>query len=736
MVIERAALRWPVTACVFVMATWLNMHLQPQLDGRAPLLPYFPALVIVGLLCGIGPAAVLLIASVLAVLYFWIEPIGAILPITRLADVELIALFIGSGALVAAVSARARHLTRKEKLGRQRLSLAVAAGRMVTWDWSRHDGYAATAGAPKEIFGRDWATMEDMLAGLSDADRAGFLERYRYASEAGGRFSLVGLIHTPDEGQDVWAQFDGHVVLDAKGRALHAYGVVVDITVQQEALRASQSAEQRFELALHSGKVMAWEADTQARYTWAVNVPFGIHRDAVIGAEVGSIARQPEFVKRVLESIRTRSPLTVSQTATYLGEELQLLTSMRPVAGDDGVVRRVLGATVDVTELTQAQARLQHESQLKDTFLATLAHELRNPMAPIRFSVDVLRRRTNDGDSLKVLDVIARQSAHMARLLDDLLDMSRITRNAIELKRELVDLRTVVKQALDAVEPLYVQKQHRVALSLPPRPVMVNGDSTRLQQVLGNLLSNAAKYSPVPGEVRVDLQVEGVHGKVSVIDRGIGIAPEHQGRVFELFSRVDSSGAAPTGLGIGLAVSKQLVELHGGTISASSEGPGHGSRFVVCLPIAAEADERTRAASQEALPVPDGRGTSVLVVDDNKDGADTLAAALDDVGFQTEVAYSGEAALEAYGAGRHEVVLLDVGLPGLSGLDVASHLRRLAGQDVVLIAITGWGQPNDRMATASAGFDAHLVKPVEFAVLNTTIRDLTRPRAGGGSGNR
>ena len=232
MVIERAALRWPATACVFVVATWLNMHLQPQLDGRAPLLPYFPALVIVGLLCGIGPAVTLLIASVLAVLYFWIEPIGAILPITRLADVELIALFIGSGALVAAVSARAGRLTRKEKLGRQRLSLAVAAGRMVTWDWSRHDGYATTAGAPKEIFGRDWATMEDMLASLSDDDRASFLDRYRYASEAGGRFSLVALIHRSDEGQDVWAQFDGHVVLDAKGRALHAYGVVVDITVQ------------------------------------------------------------------------------------------------------------------------------------------------------------------------------------------------------------------------------------------------------------------------------------------------------------------------------------------------------------------------------------------------------------------------------------------------------------------------------------------------------------------------
>ena len=479
---------------------------------------------------------------------------------------------------------------------------------------------------------------------------------------------------------------------------------------------------------------MAWEADAQARYTWAVNVPFGIHRDALIGAEVGSIARQPEFAKTVLESIRSGRPLTVSQTAAYRGEELQLLTSMKPVVGDDGTVRRVLGATVDVTELTRAQARLQHESQLKDTFLATLAHELRNPMAPIRYSVDVLRRRTNDGESLKVLDVIARQSAHMARLLDDLLDMSRITRNAIELKRELVDLRAVVKQALDAVEPLYVQKQHRVALSLPPQPIMVDGDSTRLQQVLGNLLSNAAKYSPVPGEVRVDLEVDGSHGKVSVIDRGIGIAPEHQGRVFELFSRVDSSGAAPTGLGIGLAVSRQLVELHGGTISVSSDGPGHGSRFIVCLPLAAQADARARAGLSEAAPVPDAQGTRVLVVDDNKDGADTLAAALNDVGFEAEVAYSGEAALDAYDAGRHDVVLLDVGLPGLSGLDVARHLRRLAGQEVVLIAITGWGQPHDRMATASAGFDAHLVKPVEFSVLNATIRDLTRASHRGASG--
>lgn len=739
MVFERLWFRWPFAALVFAGATWLNLQLQPALNGREPLLPYFPSLVVVGLVCGLGPALAFLVASSLAILYFWIEPVGQIFPITSLPDAALVVLFILAGALVAGVSAWAGQLMLKERNSRRRLNLALAAGRMVTWDWDAVTGFATTAGGARQLFGRTWATMEDMLSGMSPVDADRFRDRYRYATASGGRFSLACPITRPDNGEIVWTQFDGYVSLDAKGRATHAYGVAVDVTQQQEALRASQAAEERFSLALQSGKVMAWECDAEGRYTWVFNLPMSFTRDALIGAEVGSLVNQPEFARIVREAVSTGQTMHLAQQATHGGRSYDLLTSLRPVAGEHGRISRVLGATVDVTELAAAQQELRRESQRKDAFLATLAHELRNPMAPIRYAVAMLRQSPSDATRAQATDIIARQSAHMARLLDDLLDMSRITRNVVELKREPIDLRIVVRHALEAVEPLYTELRHRVLLSLPPRPVVVDGDPTRLQQVLGNLLDNAAKYSPEPGEVSVHVAVEDGLARVSVTDRGVGIDPAMQPRVFELFTRIDARGATPSGLGIGLAVSRQLVQLHGGAIDVHSDGKDLGSRFTVSLPLVempagadglGEQPTVTQGAavttheSREA-PAPSGDGPSVLVVDDNVDGAETLAEVLRGAHYRTTVAYSGEEALAAFERVKPRVVLLDIGLPGLSGNEVARKLRATTRpEDLALIAITGWGQRSDREATSAAGFDAHLVKPVEFSELERVMREL------------
>src|SRR6185436_9374334 len=224
---------------------------------------------------------------------------------------------------------------------------------------------------------------------------------------------------------------------------------------QQEALRASQAAEERFHLALQSGKVMAWECDVQGRYTWAFNTPMGFTREALIGAEVGSLVGEPEFAGIVREAVVTGQAMNLAQRTAHGGRTYQLLTSLRPITAHDGQVQRVIGATVDVTELSAAQEERRRERERNDSFLATLAHELRNPMAPIRYAVAMLRQSSSDDTRAQATDIIARQSAHMARLLDDLLDMSRITRNVVELKRQVIDLRTVVKQALEAIEPLY-----------------------------------------------------------------------------------------------------------------------------------------------------------------------------------------------------------------------------------------------------------------------------------------
>ncbi len=731
MVIERFWLRWPTAVLVFVAATWLNLQLQPALSGREPLLPYFPSLVIVGLVCGMAPALTFLVAASLAILYLWVEPVGQMFPVNSLPDAAMVVLFLLTGLLVASVSAWAGRLMQKERNSRRRLNLALAAGRMITWDWDAVTGFATTGGGAKQLFGQHWKSIDDMLAGMSAEDATRFRDRYRYATQSGGRFSLACPITRADDGEVVWTQFDGYVSLDAKGRAVHAYGVAVDVTQQQEALRASQAAEERFHLALQSGKVMAWECDVQGRYTWAFNTPMGFTREALIGAEVGSLVGEPEFAGIVREAVLTGHSMNLAQRTTHSGRTYQLLTSLRPIMAEDGQVQRVIGATVDVTELSAAQEELRRESERKDSFLATLAHELRNPMAPIRYAVAMLRQSSSDDTRAQATDIIARQSAHMARLLDDLLDMSRITRNVVELKRQVIDLRTVVRQALEAIEPLYVEIQHRVTLSLPPAAVPVDGDPTRLQQVLGNLLDNAAKYSPEPGEVDVNVAVVSGRAQITVTDRGVGIAPAMQPRVFELFTRIDARGPAPSGLGIGLAVSKQLVQLHDGTIAVASEGIGHGSRFTVSLPLVENAPaalasaDGTSVDGARPLAAQSRSQTLVLVVDDNVDAANTLAEVLRGVGYRATVAYSGEEALAVFERTQPRVVLLDIGLPGLSGTDVARQLRSTPGAEpLALIAITGWGQRSDREATAAAGFDAHLVKPVEFNELEQVMEEL------------
>lgn len=724
MVIDQAWGRWLVALVVFVAATWLNLHLQTHLEGRAPLLPYFPALVIVGVSCGFGPALALLCASSAAILYFWVAPIYQFLPIDSIADVELVVLFFLGGLLVAGVSASAGSLMKKDRRNRRRLALAMAAGRMVTWDVDLRERDVTTTGDALAIFGQRWTSVEDLLHNMVSEDAVALRQRYETALRQGGRFSHTASIRRQDNGQEMWVQVEGEVATDAKGRAVSVYGSVVDVTHQQQALRASQAAEERFKLALETGKVMAWECDGQARYTWAVNAPAHFARADLVGSEVGSLAGHPELAAAVHQTITSRQMATLTHHSSHDGVDIQLLTSVRPVPGPDGRVERVLGATLDVTELAAAQAQLRVESQRKDTFLATLAHELRNPMAPIRYAVASLLQSSSDEAKQRAAEVISRQSSHMTRLLDDLLDMSRITRNAVDLQRELIDLREVVKQALEAVEPLYIQKQHTISTSMPPDPVLVFGDPTRLQQVLGNLLDNAAKYSPVPGEVTVHLSAASGYGHVAITDRGIGIGKENLPKVFELFTRLDATAAAPSGLGIGLAVTKQLVQLHGGSIDVYSEGAGHGSRFTVRLPLApgVSADIPTVHPFIESPQAHEP--LTVLVVDDNEDGADSLAILLEQSGYQASTAYSGLQACEKFEASKPRIVLLDIGLPDINGMEVARRIRARAGSSVALVAVTGWGQQTDRAATAGAGFDAHLVKPVPLDMLVRTIEGL------------
>jgi CheY-like chemotaxis protein/two-component sensor histidine kinase len=383
--------------------------------------------------------------------------------------------------------------------------------------------------------------------------------------------------------------------------------------------------------------------------------------------------------------------------------------------------------SLDVTERKQTEEELRDADRKKDEFLATLAHELRNPLAPMRNAVQILKAKGPPHPELEwARGVLDRQGQLMARLLDDLLDVSRISLNKLELRTERVELAAVCDAALETSRPVIEAGSHELTVTLPPEPIHLEADPVRLAQVFANLLNNAAKYTEEGGRIRLTAERQGSDVIVSVKDSGIGIAAEMLPRIFEIFSQakpalVRSQG----GLGIGLSLAKGLVELHGGSIEVRSDGTGRGSEFVVRLPVAAEtpAREPARPSDDEQEPATKCR---ILIVDDNQDSADSLAMLLTIMGNEVGTAYDGEQAVEAAEAIRPDVVLLDIGMPKLNGYDACRRIREQPwGQGMFLIALTGWGQEEDRRRTEAAGFNRHMVKPVDPDVLLKLLAALS-----------
>jgi PAS domain S-box-containing protein len=368
----------------------------------------------------------------------------------------------------------------------------------------------------------------------------------------------------------------------------------------------------------------------------------------------------------------------------------------------------------DITQRKQQERDLLEADRRKDEFLATLAHELRNPLAPIRQAAKILRNEAaTEAQRRWANNVIERQVLHMSLLLDDLLDVSRITHGTLQLRKQQTDLQSIVSAAIETARPLIDERRHQLAVDML-ESLEVVADPLRLAQVLSNLLTNAAKYSNPNGTIRVTARQSGAELVISVEDNGIGIAPEDIGKVFGMFAQLRSAqDHAAGGLGIGLALAKGIVELHGGTIEVSSGGSGRGSRFTVRLPnaVAARASERAPGTVANGHPVPARR---ILVADDNRDAAESLAIILRLEGHEVELAHDGQAALRAFTERRPDVALLDIGMPNTNGLDVARQIRSMPeGGGVLLIAITGWAQDTDKQRSRAAGFDHHLTKPIE-----------------------
>jgi signal transduction histidine kinase len=379
-------------------------------------------------------------------------------------------------------------------------------------------------------------------------------------------------------------------------------------------------------------------------------------------------------------------------------------------------------------EREQAAEALKQADRRKDEFLATLAHELRNPLAPIRNSLNILQMADGkDPVAGRVCEVMERQLNHLVRLVDDLLELSRITRGQIDLRRKRTELASLVRSAVETSSPMIESAGHQLAISLPAEPIFVDVDPVRLVQVIANLLNNAAKYTNDSGQIWLTANSDASHALITVRDTGIGIAPEMQSRIFEMFTQVDrAAGRSYGGLGIGLTLVRSLVEMHGGTVEVHSDGEGRGSEFVIRLPLAQE-ERKTGQSSRPAPPANVLSSQRILVVDDNRDAAESLRMLLRLLGAETEVAFSGHEALAAVEKFRPAVVLLDLGMPDMDGYEVARRIRERAEFDhVTLIALTGWGQDEDRRRAQTAGFDHHLVKPADLSSLKAllTPRDL------------
>ncbi|HEY6484258.1 MAG TPA: ATP-binding protein [Steroidobacteraceae bacterium] len=403
----------------------------------------------------------------------------------------------------------------------------------------------------------------------------------------------------------------------------------------------------------------------------------------------------------------------------------QVLAANSACADRLGVTRDELNGR-RMEELSGGPGGLRQPDSIE--FLSTLAHELRNPLAPIRNALEVMRMAEGDhAVTTAARSMIERQLKHLVRLIDDLMDVSRVTQGRLVLTRQRVPIESVLQRAAQSSRPLLESKQHRFQLEPATQPLYVEADASRLAQVFSNLFNNSAKYSAPGSTIAVSVEREGAEVLVSVRDHGVGIPPEMLGRVFDMFVRLDRSGLRPhEGLGIGLTLVKRIVELHGGRVEAHSGGAGEGSTFRVRLPLSDSPVEAVlEAASTNRVP---HLHTRILVADDNRDAAQSLAFMLEMAGHDVRTAHDGLEAIEIAESFRPQIILLDIGMPRLDGYGTARELRgRAWGRAVCLVALTGWGQEEDRLRAQQAGFDRHLVKPVDPEILNGLIAQALQP---------
>jgi PAS domain S-box-containing protein len=582
-------------------------------------------------------------------------------------------------------------------------------------DWYNDRWYSYTGTTPQDMANEGWTRL------IAPEERSAVLTQWRAGVAAGAPIAMTFSLRGAD---GIYRRFFTQVapLKSATGRIVQWFGTNTDVSPMEEAEKAARESGRRLREALLAANMAAWNWDLESgRAEFSDNAP-SVFGDAY-AANVNWDFLRPEDRARLLamatEAAACQDSFRCEVELPGDDGQPRWFELRGRSAGRASMPRGMSGVALDVSERRRAENALVLADQRKDEFLAMLAHELRNPLAPISSAVKIMELLTPDPAPAvkKAREVIDRQTRHLSRLVDDLLDVSRISTGKIVLRGEFVDAATMIQRAIEMNRPLIDARGHQLVTHGLEQRESLYGDSTRLTQVIGNLINNAAKYTEAGGTITVTLEREREWVVIRVADNGIGISPQVLPHVFNLFLQAERSlDRSLGGLGIGLSVVQRLTELHGGQVEARSAGERQGSEFIVRLPPAQERRQALPVAADSAAP--QGGARRILVVDDNRDAVDSLAMMLKLSGNDVEVAYEGASALRIAQSFHPDAVVLDIGLPGMDGYEVARRLRQQAETaSALIIAVTGYGQKEDRERAHAAGFDHHLVKPIEVDML-------------------
>lgn len=737
--------RYLLTLAVVLVATLVSYLFGEVLKEDAPLLlPFTLAVVVAGWAGGLRPGLLATAAALVVGIALFLERDGGVLPVEP-SDQLRCALFLVIGVAISWLAetthAARRHEQRKHEAARraeeqarvmgEQLRLALTAARADVFSWDipadevrRLHGIDPTLGPNAD----PPDTFEAVLAKVHPDDRDAFERRVRQAVADPGsgyrnEYRLVG----PD-GSVRWIADVGRVETSADGRSLRLVGLATDVTERKQAEERLRASEERFRSLSESGLISIAFFTLDGRITEANHAFLRLtghgREDVAAGRVRWDQLTPPEWLPRTRQAVLEFE--ATGRISPYEKEYLRsdgtrfwgLFGGARLGGGSEGVA-----FVLDITDQKRAIEALRDADRKKDEFLATLAHELRNPLAPLRNALQIMELAGNEAGAVgRSRGLMERQVEQMTRLVDDLMDVSRIGRGQMALQKSRMRLADAVRNAVDTSRPLIEQMGHELVVDVPPEPIAVEGDLTRLSQVFVNLLNNAAKYTDRGGRIRLTVERQGSDVVVSVADNGVGLPTDKLHSVFEMFAQVGRSlEKSQGGLGIGLNIVKRLVEMHGGSIVAESDGPGLGSTFTVRLPVLMAATAFKPDHGGKPPPKSAVR-RRVLVVDDNADGAASLTMLLDLMGHETRTAHNGLEAVSAAEAFRPDVILMDLGMPKLNGYDACRRIREQPwGKSVLIVACSGRGQDEDKRKTKEAGFDRHLTKPVDPAELETVL---------------